>query len=97
MSKGKLKLTAFVTSFYSKVEKCPSILLMLLDYVKKGLKEIKKFIVELVKPITDHVEKQIETIKVKIQEAGAKLLRKKQRETCKYRRQSYELSLQYCN
>ena len=76
MSKGKLKLTAFVTSFYSKVEKCPSILLMLLDYVKKGLKEIKKFIVELVKPITDHVEKQIETIKVKIQEAGAKLLEK---------------------
>jgi hypothetical protein len=72
--KRKLKLTAFVTSFYSKVEKCPSVLLLLLDYVKKGLKEVKKFIVELVKPITDYVEKQIEIIKARVREAGRKRL-----------------------
>ena len=74
--KRKVKLTAFVTSFYAKVEKCPSVLLMLLDYVKKGLKEIKKFIVELVKPITDYIEKEIEIIKAKIKQAGAKLIEK---------------------
>jgi hypothetical protein len=76
LSKRKGKLVDFIVQFYNKVDKCPSLILLLLDYVKKILKELKNYIAGLVKPITDYVDKELDSIKQKIRTEADKLVEK---------------------
>lgn len=76
LSKKNTRLSVYVQSFYKKVQKTPSFILMLLDYVKKGLKRTKDFILELIQPIVDYIEKQVEIAKEKSKEKAADTAKK---------------------
>ena len=77
LSKQNTRLSVFVESFYKKVQKTPSFILMLLDYVKRGLKRVKEFLLELVQPIIKHIQKQVDIIKEKSKQKAADTANKK--------------------